>query len=73
MIQAEAHAGKTYYTAVSRGVQYSATQLAGKWFVASRRLALGRSNAGGGKYYDTLADVSKGCKALAGIDVLVAA
>ena len=73
IITAEVHADQTYYTAIARGVAYCAHELGGKWFVSSRRLALGRFNTGGGKYYETLADVAKGCKAFAGLDMLVSA
>lgn len=55
--------GSPYITAVARGTQYTLMRLGDAWFVSSRRLALGRSNAGGGKHYTTLADVAKGCKA----------
>jgi hypothetical protein len=71
LITASEHEGKTYYTAVARGTEYCAFECAGQWFVSSRRLALGRSNVGGGRYYATLADVAAGCKALAGLDLLL--
>lgn len=70
MITAQAIEGRTYYTATARGVEYMASELAGAWFVSSRRLALGRRHIGGGKHYSTLADVAAGCKALAGLDLL---
>lgn len=71
MIEQSVVDGMTFYTATARGVQYTAYELGGRWFVASHRLALGRRHIGGGKYYDTLADVARGCKALAGLDLLV--
>jgi hypothetical protein len=71
IITAEQVEGTMYYTATLRGVEYCAHELCGKWFVGTRRLALGRSNMGGGKYYDTVADVANGCKALAGLDLLL--
>lgn len=71
-ITASVNEGRTYYTATRNGTEYTlAPAFGGKWFVYSRRLALGRFNTGGGKHYDTLAAVSAGCKALAGIDQLV--
>lgn len=73
MINATVNEGRTYYSATFRGVKYTAGMSCGKWFVASRRLSLGRFNTGGGRYYDTLADVAKGCKAFVGIDLLVTA
>lgn len=71
IITAEVHADQTYYTAIARGVAYCAHEIDDRWFVSSNRLGLGRFNAGGGKYYDTLADVAKGCKAFVGLDVLL--
>lgn len=73
IITAEVINGTAYYTATARGVSYCAQELAGKWFVGSRRLALGRHfNTGGGKYYETLEAVANGCKAFSGLDALVA-
>lgn len=58
-----------YYTAVRRGVQYCAKfePSVGQWFVATHRLALGRFNSGGGRYY---ADISQ-CKAFAALPALM--
>lgn len=72
MIQLEIINGAAYYTTTARGVEYTAHQLAGEWFVATRRLALGRRHIGGGKYYATLADVAASVKAFAGLDALAA-
>lgn len=55
--------GNLYLTATSRGTEYTLQRLCGAWFVGTRRLGLGRFNAGGGKHYATLADVAAGCKA----------
>jgi hypothetical protein len=55
--------GEKYVTAVARGTEYTLMKQGDAWFVASRRLALGRFNTGGGKHYATLADVAAGCKA----------
>jgi hypothetical protein len=71
LIQASEIEGKTYYTAVARGVEYTAFEQVGGWFVASHRQALGRRHIGGGKHYETLAEVSAKCKAFAGLDLLV--
>ena len=65
--------GKTCYCATRRGVSYIASELGDQWFVSSNRLALGRFNAGGGKYYKSLAAVAEGCKAFCGLDQLVSA
>lgn len=73
MIQATVQADTTYYTATARGVEYCAHRNVAGWFVSSRRLSLGRFNTGGGKYYGSLQDLAEGCKAFAGLDVLVAA
>jgi hypothetical protein len=63
--------GTMYYTATHRGVEYCAHELCGKWFVSSRRLALGPSHIGGGKWYDTAQGVALGCKAFSGLDLLL--
>lgn len=55
--------GTKYVTAVARGTEYTLMKQGSAWFVASNRLALGRSNIGGGKHYETLAEVAAGCKA----------
>ncbi|WNL48581.1 hypothetical protein RKE25_23145 (plasmid) [Dyella sp. BiH032] len=75
MITCSVVEGHTYYTAVSRGVEYMARQcpVTGRWQVYTNRLALGRLNTGGVKHFDTLADVSTNVKALAGLDVLIQA
>ena len=52
-----------YVTAVARGTEYTLMKQGDAWFVASHRLALGRFNTGGGKHYQSLADVAEGCKA----------
>ena len=71
MITATTNNGQTYYTAVSRGTKYTVCpQTAGNFWVASCRLSLG-NNFGGGKYYANIADIAKGCKAFAGLDMLV--
>lgn len=61
--------GVAYYTTTARGVEYCAYFMAsaGRWFVSSRRLALGRGNVGGGKYYDRVED----CKAFAALPALM--
>lgn len=72
LITASEHEGKTYYTAVSRGVEYTACPSSdGRYWVASRRLSLGRWNTGGGKYYENLEAVAQGCKAFTCLDALV--
>ena len=72
MIQLETINGTAYYTTTARGVEYTAHQLGCQWFVATRRLALGRRHMGGGKYYATLAEVAANVKAFAGLDALAA-
>lgn len=63
--------GVTYYTAIRRGVEYTAYKTSGgDWWVSSHRLALGR-HIGGGKYYADLEAVAAGCKAFAGLAVLL--
>lgn len=60
--------GVDYFTTTRAGVEYCAYFMAsaGRWFVASHRLALGR-HAGGGKYYDRVED----CKAFAALPTLM--
>lgn len=60
--------GKTYFSTVSRGVEYCAsfTESVGEWFVATHRLALGK-HVGGGKYYKNIGD----CKVFAALPVLM--
>ena len=73
MIQASNIDGTTYYSATARGVEYTAHLNAVGWFVSSRRIALGRSNIGSGRYYASLTALAAGCKAFASLDILVAA
>jgi hypothetical protein len=63
--------GITFYETTARGVRYTAYVLCGRWFVATHRLALGNRHIGGGRYYDTAADVAKHVKALSGLDLIV--
>lgn len=62
----------TYYKAVVRGVEYCAylTKHSG-WCVITRRIALGRSNPGGCKYFDSLSELSAKVKAFSGLDALL--
>ncbi|CAB4151698.1 hypothetical protein UFOVP601_30 [uncultured Caudovirales phage] len=62
-MKTEIHDGKTYTIATYRGTEYTLTKFHDGWFVRTRRIALGRWNAGGGKHYATLAAVANGCKA----------
>jgi hypothetical protein len=62
-----------YITATARGTEYTLMRQGGGWFVASQRLALGRSHIGGGKHYETLAQVAQGCKAFGTEAELIAA
>lgn len=64
--------GVTYYTTTRNGAEYCAyLTTSGAWFVSSRRLALGRFNAGSGKYYPTIDDLAAGCKAFAALPFLM--
>lgn len=62
--------GNKYTTVVHRGTEYTLMRQGGAWGVATRRLALGRFNAGGFKYFPTLEAVKAGCKAFAGADLV---
>lgn len=55
--------GNKYITAVARGTEYTLMKQGDAWFVSSHRLALGRSNVGGGKHCETLAAVAQRYKA----------
>lgn len=63
--------GTDYFTTTARGVEYCASfsRTVGQWFVATRRLSLGRRNMGGGKY---VADIAQ-CKPFAALPALLAA
>lgn len=65
-ITAEIHEGVVYYTTERRGVVYTAfRESIGSWWVASHRKSLGPWHIGGGRRYETLADLAAGCKAFA--------
>lgn len=71
-ITAETIDGVTYYTTERRGVIYTANQTAGgNWWVSSHRKALGRMHIGGGRYYESLDALAAGCKAFAGLPILL--
>lgn len=70
-IQTQTLDGVTYYTTTRRGVEYTAHQLCGQWFVASHRAALGPRHIGGGRYYKTIDDLANGCKAFAALPALL--
>lgn len=71
MIQQTTTDGRDYFTTTRRGVEYTAMRQGDAWGVASRRLALGRWNVGGFRHYATLGDLEAGCKAFAGLSLLV--
>jgi hypothetical protein len=54
IVTASAHEGSTYYPTVWRGVESTAYETGGRWFVAAHRLVLGRHHIGGGCYYASL-------------------
>lgn len=70
MIQMTNSAQGAQYETASRGVQYLATQLAGRWCVLSTRF----SGAGFGqaRWFDTLEEVEANIKAFRGLAVLAA-
>lgn len=71
-ITAETLDGVTYYTTERRGVIYTANATAsGSWWVSSHRKALGRFHVGGGRYYDSFGALAIGCKAFAGLPILL--
>ena len=64
--------GVKYISSIYRGTEYTLYNSNGSWWCGSRRLALGRMNMGGGKYYVTLQDIVDGCKAFGNIEELIA-
>ena len=66
------HKGTKYITTEYRGTEYCLMFSSGSYGVATRRLALGRFNAGGYKHFANLEAVATGCKAFGGIDNLMA-
>lgn len=65
IFEVEEVAGKQYVTTVARGVEYTLAPHGDGWGVATRRLALGRFNTGGFRFFDSLADVGTKCAAFA--------
>ena len=66
------HNGKTYFITERRGVSYRASMMAdGTWQLTTNRLALGRMNAGGCKYFESIKDLAASCKAFSGLDVFM--
>lgn len=65
--------GVSYFTTTRRGVDYCAYEqkAVGKWFVSSHRTGLGPLHIGGGRYYDSLADLAANCKAFAALPALL--
>ena len=68
----EIHGGTTYLTAEYRGTAYTLRRGQWGWELSTKRLSLGRFNAGGFKRFETLGDVQANCKAFAGVDLTVA-
>ena len=72
MIQQTTIDGRDYFTTTRNGVEYTAMRNGdGAWGVATRRLALGRFNAGGFKHFASLAELATKVRAFRGIDALV--
>lgn len=71
MIQQGIIEGRSYYTTVRAGVEYTAMKDSAGWGVATRRLALGRFNTGGFKRFDSLSELAQKVRAFRGIDELV--
>ena len=71
MIFSEVIDGVTYYMATRGGVSYTAYAVRGEWAVVTRRLALGRFNPGGCKYFPNIKALSESVKAFSGLDVFL--
>ncbi|MDE1545711.1 hypothetical protein PTW32_09775 [Dechloromonas agitata] len=65
--------GVSYYTTSRRGVDYCACKQkdSDQWWVSTHRSALGPLHIGGGRYYDSLADLAANCKAFAALPALI--
>lgn len=64
--------GITYYGLTYRGSSYTLRcKRGGEWELSIRRLALGRSNPGSCKYFDTLAELEKSYPAFSGIEQMI--
>ena len=61
--------GTVYLTTEYRGTAYTLRRSQWGWELTTKRIALGRWNAGGFKRFATLADVQVGCKAFAGLQL----
>lgn len=73
MISSEIIDGVTYYSAEARGVQYTLCQWRdGEWQLYSKRKSLGRMSPGTVRFFGSLEDVEKTCKAFHGIAQLAA-
>jgi hypothetical protein len=71
-ITREVQNGTTYLTAEYRGTMYTLCRGQFGWELSTRRIALGRFNAGGFKRFDTLAQAAASCKAFAEVEIFEA-
>lgn len=70
MLKIELIDNKKYFSTTYRGTEYTLYEMCDSWFVSTKKISLGRLNAGGGKYFKTLADVCKNCKAFGTVENL---
>lgn len=66
------HDGQLYITTEFKGTEYCLHKFDGAWGVGTRRLALGRYNAGGFKRFATLDALAANCKAFGSAEQLAA-
>lgn len=62
----------TYLQKTYRGTEYTLRRFRGGFELTTRRLALGRWNIGGCKFFGSLAEVQSGCRAFTGIELMAA-
>jgi hypothetical protein len=63
--------GVRYYSTTRRGVDYTAYTIRGEWICLTKRLALGRMNPGGCKYFKTIAELGQAVKAFSNLSQLI--
>lgn len=75
MIEQTTIEGRDYFTAIERGVEYTANRdtVLGGWCVYSHRLAYGRGHIGGVKRYPSAEALAAGCKAFRSLPALLEA
>lgn len=73
MIVAKETDGVIYYSTIYRGIKYFTYYMQSReeWCLSSQRLALGPYHIGGYKFYKTIDDLCKSCKAFQHLNALI--